>query len=245
MEAMILAAGAGTRLWPLTDRIPKALIPVRGRPLLGHVMDRLVAAGGLGATRLVVNACHHSGQIADWLKANAPAGVEIALSYEPGHPYDTGGGLVAAAHLFREGGPIVVHAVDVLSRIPLETLVEGHRAARQHLKDRLVATLAVQERSSTRRLLFDDAGLMGWVGKTGERRVREPAGAVRDLAFAGIHVVEPALFPLSRRRGTFPIVELYLDLAERGYVIRPADVSACEWLDVGTPERLAAAERGG
>ncbi|OGT99256.1 MAG: hypothetical protein A2085_09905 [Gemmatimonadetes bacterium GWC2_71_10] len=239
MDAMILAAGAGTRLWPLTDRLPKALVPVRGRPLLGHVMDRLVAAG---ATRLVVNTCHHSGQIADWLAAHTPPGVEVALSYEPGHPYDTGGGLMAAAHLFREGGPILLHAVDVLSEIPLEALVAEHRAARLHLKERLVATLAVQQRTSSRRLLFDDEGLLGWRGQKGERRVREPAGALRDVAFAGIHVIEPALLGLTQRRGTFPIVELYLDLAERGYVIRPVDVTAFEWLDVGTPQRLREAE---
>jgi NDP-sugar pyrophosphorylase family protein len=175
--------------------------------------------------------------------------VEIALSHEPGGPYDTGGGLLAATHLFREDGPILLHNVDVLSRIPLDTLVAEHRAARQHLKDRLVATLAVQDRPSGRRLLFDDEGLMGWVRRAADgaekaaRRVREPAGAVRDLAFAGIHVVEPALFPLNERRGTFPIVELYLDLAERGYVIRPADVSRHPWHDVGTPERLLEAEQ--
>ena len=239
MEAMILAAGLGTRLRPLTDRSPKALVTVHGKPLLGHVLDRMVAAG---ATRVVVNTCRHADQIARWLVANPPPGVEIALSHEPGQPLDTGGGLVNAAPLFKESGPLLVHAVDVLSRIPLDTLLVGHRAARQTLEDRLVATLAVQDRTSSRRLLFDDAGLMGWTGPKGERRVRRPAGTVRDLAFAGIHVVEPALLGLSRRQDAFPIVELYLDAAEHGYVIRPADVTVYEWLDVGTPQRLEEAE---
>ena len=241
MEAMILAAGAGTRLRPLTDRMPKALVPVHGTPLLGHVMARLVAAG---ATRLIVNTCLHADQIARWLAANTPPGVAIALSHEPGHPLDTGGGLVHAAPLFREDAPILVHAVDVLSRIPLDALLAGHRAARGRLGDRVVATLAVQDRASRRRLLFDDEGLMGWTGETGERRARRPAGAMRDVAFAGIHVVEPALPGLSRHRAgdAFPIVELYLDLARRGYVVQPVDVTGHEWLDVGTPQRLAEAE---
>jgi len=239
MEAMILAAGLGERLRPLTDRIPKALVPVHEKPLLGHVMARLVDAG---ATRLVINTCAHADQIARWLAANTPPGVEVALSHEPGRPLDTGGGLVHAAPLFTEGGPILVHAVDVLSEIPLTALLAGHRAARGQLADRLVATLAVQDRASSRRLLFDDEGLMGWTGPRGERRVRPPAGTLREMAFAGIHVVEPALPGLSRRRGAFPIVDLYLDLAERGYVIRPMDVTGRQWLDVGTPQRLEEAE---
>jgi NDP-sugar pyrophosphorylase family protein len=245
MEAMILAAGTGTRLRPLTDRLPKALVSVRGRPLLAHVMDRLVAAG---ATRVVVNTCRHADQIAEYLRAHAPAGVEIALSHEPDGPYDTGGGLVAAAHLFRRDGPIVLHAVDVLSRIPLETLVAEHRAARDRLGSRLVATLAVQDRPASRRLLFDDEGLMGWESRGADgsvepaRRVRDPIGALQDRAFAGIHVVQSDMLRLTDRSGVFPIWDLYLDLAARGYAVRPADVSTHQWMDVGTPERLRQAE---
>lgn len=242
MEAMIFAAGLGTRLAPLTDGMPKALVPVRGRPLLGHVMDRLVAAG---ATRLIVNTSRFGDQVEAWLLANAPPGVEIALSPEPDGPYDTGGGLIAAKHLFRGDGPILLHNVDVLSRIPLDALRDEHRAARRRQGGRLLATLAVQQRPTSRRLLFDDGGLLGWVrlgkdGAAGEtRRVREATGTERDLAFAGIQVIEPELLGLTERTGTFPIRDLYLDLAARGYVIQPADVSRHEWLDVGTAERLA------
>ncbi len=229
MEAMILAAGLGTRLAPLTDRIPKALVPVRGRPLLGHVMDRLVAAG---ATRLIVNTSRHGDQVAEWLATNTPAGVEIALSPEPDGPYDTGGGLAAAAQLFRADGPIILHNVDVLSKIPLDALLAAHTGA--------IATLAVQTRPTSRRVLFDDVGMMGW----GAQRVREPKGNVRDLAFSGIHVVEPDLLKRAATMAaranatkTFPIRDLYLDLASRGYIIHPTDVSPYQWLDVGTPER--------
>ena len=241
-EAMIFAAGLGTRMAPITDRMPKALVKVRGRPLLGHVMDRLVAAG---AQRIIVNTSRHGESIARWLKAHAPEGVEIALSPEPDGPYDTGGGLAAAAHLFRAEGPIILHNVDVLSRIPLDRLLEEHRAARSRLGEKLVATLAVQTRPAKRRILFDDVGLVGW----GTEQAREPKGAVRDLAFAGIHVIEPELLKseaIGNRQSAigkvFPIRDVYMDLAHRGYIIHPADVSAHEWLDVGTPERLREAE---
>ena len=245
MEAMILAAGLGTRLGPLTDAVPKALVAVRGRPLLAHVMDRLVAAG---ASRLIVNTSRHGDQIARYLREHAPPGVEILVSDEPDGPYDTGGGFLAAARLFRREGPILLHAVDVLSRIPLEALLAEHQVARARLGggSRVVATLAVQKRPAARRLLFDDLGLMGWEHREagGLRRVRESVGAVRAFAFAGIHVVEPGILDLSERTGVFPIRELYLDLAARGYRIEPADVSAHAWQDVGTPERLREAEAG-
>ena len=243
MEAMILAAGLGTRLGPLTDAVPKALVVVRGRPLLAHVMDRLAHAG---ASRLIVNTSRHGDQIARYLREHAPPGVEILVSPEPDGPYDTGGGVLAAARLFRREGPILLHAVDVLSRIPLEALLAEHHVARARPDSRVVATLAVQTRPSSRRLLFDDQGLMGWEHREegDARRVRESVGAVRNFVFAGIHVVEPEILDLAERMGVFPIRELYLDLAARGYRIEPADVSAHAWQDVGTPERLREAETG-
>jgi len=245
MEAMILAAGVGTRLRPITDRMPKALVPVRGRPLLAHVLDRLVAAG---ATRVIVNTCHYAEQIAAFLERHAPPGVEIALSPEPDGPYDTGGGLLAAAPLFRKDGPFLLHNVDVLSRIPLEGMLAGHHAARERAEGRLLASLGVQDRGSERQLLFDDEGLMGWENRgsdgavRGSRQVRAPIGPLKRWSFSGIHVVEPAVFDRCDRTGRFSIRTLYLDLAKRGYRILPVDVSAHEWLDVGTHARLAEAE---
>ena len=245
MEAMILAAGAGTRLSPLTDRMPKALVPVRGRPLLVHVMDRLVAAG---ATRIIVNTCHHAEQVAAFLDRHTPPGVEIALSHEPDGPYDTGGGLLAAAPLFRRNGPFLLHNVDVLSRIPLDGLLAEHRVARERARGRLLASLGVQDRRAERSLLFDDEGLMGWENRgsdgtvRGSHRVRDPVGPLGRWSFTGIHVLEPAVFDFADRTGRFSIVTWYLELAQRGCRILPVDVSAHEWLDVGTRERLAAAE---
>ncbi len=244
---MIFAAGLGTRMAPLTTRVPKALIPVRGRPLLAWVLDRVAAAG---AKRVVVNTCHFAEQIEEWLGAHAPRGLDVAVSREPtppGGPWDTGGGLVAARKLFRGDGPILLHAVDVLSDIPLDMLAAAHRSARADLGERLLATLAVQARAASRALLFSDAGLLGWqrLANDGrvleERRVRE-SGAARSWAFTGIHFIEPALLELADRKGTFPIRDLYLDAAAKGYVIAPFDASAYDWLDVGTPEKLKEAE---
>jgi MurNAc alpha-1-phosphate uridylyltransferase len=245
MEAMILAAGAGTRLRPLTDRLPKALISVRGRPLLAHVLDRLVAGG---ATRIIINVCHHAEQIEAYLARHGPPGVEIALSPEPDGPYDTGGGLLAAAPLFHREGAFLLHNVDVLSRIPLDDLLAAHRAARSSSAGRLVASVAVQSRDTNRQLLFDAGGLMGWENRWGDgtvvasQCVREPVGRLERWSFTGIHVIEPTMLDLPHPTTRFSIVTWYLDLAQRGYTVRPFDASAFAWIDVGTQERLAEAE---
>jgi NDP-sugar pyrophosphorylase family protein len=149
--------------------------------------------------------------------------------------------------LFRRDGPFLLHNVDVLSRIPLETLLAAHRAARE-ATEWLVASVAVQARDANRQLLFDGRGLMGWENReTGgavlaSHRVRTPAGPLSRWSFTGIHVIEPIVFDLAERTGRFSIVTWYLDLAQRGYTILPVDVSGHAWIDVGTPERLAEAE---
>ena len=246
MEAMILAAGAGTRLRPLTDTIPKALVQVGARPLLGLVMQRLVE---LGVDRVIVNTHSHEDQIVEFLDTHVPAEVEIAISPEPDGPYDTGGGLFAAAHLIRENRPFLLHNVDVLSLIPLDGLLAAHSEARQRSGEQLLATLAVQARDANRQLLFDDLGLMGWENQGSDRtaegshQVRDPVGELTRWSFTGIHVIEPSIFKLSNRAGTFSIITLYLELAAQGYFIAPCDVSGHDWIDVGTPERLAEANR--
>ncbi len=243
---MIFAAGAGTRLRPVTDRVPKALVEVGGRPLLGMVLGRLAEAG---ATRIVINTHHHEDQIRAFLADNAVAGIEVALSPEPDGPYDTGGGLFAAAGLFRKDGPLLLHNVDVISQVPLDQLRASHFAARARSQGYLVASLAVQRRESSRQLVFDDLGLMGWENRddsgsvTESRHVRKPVGEPRRFSFTGIHVIEPSVFQLSNRSGTFSIITLYLELAAQGNVIAPMDVSAHRWIDIGTPERLAEANR--
>jgi NDP-sugar pyrophosphorylase family protein len=209
-------------------------------------MERLVAAG---ATRIIVNTHHHADQIGAFLEREAPPDVTVALSPEPDGPYDTGGGLLAAAPLFRRDGPFLLHNVDVLSRIPLEDLLAEHASAQQDTEGKIVASLAVQDRNAHRQLLFDANGLMGWENKGEDgtvldsRLVREPVGDLVRRSFTGIHVVEPAIFGLANQTGTFSIITWYLELAERGYRVAPVDMSRYEWLDVGTHERLAEARK--
>jgi NDP-sugar pyrophosphorylase family protein len=218
---------------------------VGGRPLLGWVMERMVEAG---ANRIIVNTHHHEDQIRAYLHANAPADAEIAISPEPDGPYETGGGLFAAAHLFREDTPFLLHNVDVLSQIPLDEVFAAHAAAHDRADAKPVASLAVQSRDAKRRLLFDDLGLMGWENRGSDRardgshQVREPVGKLTRWSFTGIHVLEPRVFELSDRTGGFSIITLYLELAQQGHSILPVDVSAHNWIDVGTRERL---EEGG
>jgi NDP-sugar pyrophosphorylase family protein len=207
-------------------------------------MDRLVAAG---VTRIIINTHHHEEQIRAFLGQHSPRDVEIAISPEPDGPYGTGGGVFAAAPLFKEDGPFLLHNVDVVSKIPLDGLVEAHHAAGERSSGRTVASLAVQSRDTNRQLLFDSRGLMGWEnrGANGEiaasHHVREPLGTLERWSFTGVHVLEPTVFTLSDRTGSFSIIALYLELAEQGYDISAVDVSAHEWMDVGTPDRLAQA----
>jgi len=241
MEAMILAAGGGTRLRPLTDRVPKALVQVGGRPLLAWVMGRVAEAG---ATRIIVNTHHHHDQMRAFLEAHTPPGVELLLSPEPEGPYDTGGGLFRAAPLFLEATPFLLHNVDVLSSVPLRGLLEEHIRAGSLREGRVVASVAVQDREARRQLLFDDLGLMGWENRgsdrapLGRQEMRKAVGPIRRRSFTGIHALEPTIFRLGRRTGTFSIVDLYLELAGEGWIIHPVDVSEEEWIDIGTPQRL-------
>ncbi len=245
MEAMILAAGAGTRLKPITDRIPKALVEVNGRTMLARVLDRLTEAG---ATRVIVNTHHHEEKVRAFFQEHQTDGVEIVFSPEPDGPYETGGGLFAAAPLFREGSPFLLHNVDVFSSIPLNEMLATFHTEMVRSEPTLVASLAVLSRDADRRLLFDDMGLLGWENTGSDRaaigsfRVREPVGVLQSLAFTGIHVIDPKIFSLSDRTGTFSIITLYLELAAAGCRILPVDMSEYGWIDIGTRGKLAEAE---
>lgn len=229
-EGMVLAAGLGTRLAPLTERMPKALVEVGGRPLLEIVARRLVAAG---AAHLVVNTCAHAQQVEDWL-ATHPLGVEVRISREEGAPLETGGGLLAARALFSGTRPLLVHNVDVLSDVPLGRLVEDHAASGA------LVTLAVMQRPSRRRLLFDRRGLLGRVDeeKGLDLRVRPAEGEVQQLAFAGIHVASPALLGRLTERGRFSVLDAWLRLAGEGERLQAWRMEGWRWIDVGRPADL-------
>ncbi len=200
MNAMIFAAGLGTRLRPLTDTMPKALVPVDGKPLLAHVLEKLQRSG---FDNIVVNVHHFASQIVDYLE-----GTDIKISDESGMLLDTGGGLKAALPLFGNDGHVLIHNVDILSNVDL---AEFYRESLEN-----DVTLLVSERKTKRYLLFDDGmRLVGWTNiETGE--VRSPyndlrPGDYRMLAFSGIHCVSPSISGLMEAwPERFPIMDFYL-----------------------------------
>jgi NDP-sugar pyrophosphorylase family protein len=228
---MILAAGLGTRLRPLTDRTPKPLIPVGGVPMLERVARRLIAAG---ADRLIVNTSHLGEQVEAFLRERDGFGVEWHVSPEPGEPLETGGALVHGQALFRGDAPFFLHNSDVLTDAPLGAMYRAHE------QGPAIATLAVMERATARHLLFDDRGLLGRTdaSKGLDLRVRDAVGEVRKLAFGGIHVISPRIFRLLTERGAFSILDPYLRLAEAGETILPFRVDDYTWIDIGRPEQL-------
>ena len=233
---MILAAGLGTRLRPLTDRIPKPLIPIGGVPLLERIARRLIAAG---ADRLIINVHQHAAQIERFVAEHEGFGVDVRFSHEPDAPFDTGGGLLRARAHFRADAPFFLHNGDILTDAPLAAMYAAHEASQGAL-----ATLAVRPAQPERYLLFDDAGLFGFSPRGGgaERTVRPAHGSVARWDFAGIHVIEPRIFELMSERGVFSIVDVYLRLARAGGRVEAFPFEGT-WIDIGTPEGLAAAER--
>jgi NDP-sugar pyrophosphorylase family protein len=236
VEAMVFAAGLGTRLRPLTDRMPKALVEVDGVPMLERVARRLVAAG---VTRIVVNVCPFADDIERFVRERKGFGVEVVISREAPSPLETGGGLLHARSHFREDGPIVLHNVDVMSDLSIAGLVEAHA------RSEALATLAVADRPSSRRLVFDDRGLLGRddASRGAAIRVRAPIGTPLAIAFAGVHVVSPRILDLVTERGAFSILDPYLRLARAGHVLAPYRVDGCRWVDVGRPETLEEARQ--
>lgn len=235
MDAMILAAGEGTRLRPLTRDTPKALVEVAGVPMLERVARRLVAAG---ADRLVVNVHYLGEKVEAFLEEHDGFGAEVRISREPGERLETGGGLLHAREHFREDGPFFLHNADIVSDMDLEAMMAQHR------ETGALATLAVNERETDRALLFDEDGLYG--RRDQERREIlarvPPDGPGRALGFTGVHVLSPEIFDLLEERGRFSIVEPYMRLAAEGRRILPFHLGEALWMDIGTPEKLARAQ---
>jgi NDP-sugar pyrophosphorylase family protein len=238
MKAMILAAGMGTRLRPLTDDRPKALVTVAGRTLLELALSRLRS---FGVREAIVNVHHYSEMIVDYLKAHDNFGMRIEVSREE-VLLDTGGGLKKAAPFFLEGGgslqePFILHNVDVVSTIDLGRMV------RYHLEQNALATLAVQDRATSRYLLFDQHGqLCGRrAGLDGKDELVRSAPVVQALAFCGIHVLSPRIFAKLEEEGAFSIIAAYMRLAAQGERIVAFRADNCYWRDLGRPENLTQA----
>jgi len=230
MKAMILAAGLGTRLRPLTDNRPKALVEVGGRTLLEITLARL---SSFGVRDVIINVHHFAEMIVDYLKVNHNFGMRIDVSRE-NVLLDTGGGLKKAGYFFlqnsdRPDEPFILHNVDVISTIDL------HRMAQFHAENRALATLAVQERDTSRYLLFDERlQLCGRKsGRDAQAELVRQSLQQKALAFSGIHVISPRLFALMTEEGVFSIITPYLRLAAQGERILAFRSDEYQWRDLG------------
>jgi NDP-sugar pyrophosphorylase family protein len=273
MKAMVLAAGLGTRLRPLTDDKPKALVTVAGHTLLEIT---LLTLRSCGVDEVIVNVHHFADMVCEYLDNNGNFGMRIEISHEDAELLDTGGGLKKAAWFFLEDDvdpdvlkshgfrraistaestwplgpegssssssnsePFILHNVDVLSTIDLARMVQ------QHIEQGALATLAMQDRETSRYLLFDEkAQLCGRrAGRDGKPEMARPAAKVQALAFSGIHVISPRLLTEMREEGAFSIIDAYLHLAARGEKIAAFRADEYYWRDLGRPENIAEAER--
>jgi NDP-sugar pyrophosphorylase family protein len=238
MKAMILAAGLGTRLRPLTDDRPKALVEVAGRTLLEITLRRLRQ---FGVREVIVNVHHFADMVVEYLKKNGNFGMRIEISREE-VLLDTGGGLKQAAWFFladssHEEEPFILHNVDVLSTIDLGRMVQFHR------QNQALATLAVQERETSRYLLFDERGqLCGRrMGRDQPQETVRPSGETQAMAFCGVHVVSPRLLAMMIQRGVFSIVTSYLRVAGEGGGIFAFRADQYYWRDLGRPDNVTQA----
>ena len=242
MKAMIFAAGLGTRLRPLTDDRPKALVEIEGRTLLEIALARV---RDLGIREVVINAHHFADKLVEYLAAHDNFGLRIDVSREE-VLLDTGGGLKKAAHFFladaratKGDEPILVHNVDVLSTIDLTRMAEEHAA------NRALATLAVQDRKTSRYLLFDEnMRLCGRrIGDDTTAEIVRRSGRVIPLAFSGIHIVSPRLLTKLTEEGVFSIIASYLRLAQAEETIAGFRADGYYWRDLGRPNDLKQAAK--
>jgi NDP-sugar pyrophosphorylase family protein len=238
MKAMILAAGLGTRLRPLTDHRPKALVEIAGHTLLEITLARL---RGCGIQDVIINTHYFAAMIRDYLESNKNFGMNLALSFEE-VLLDTGGGLKQAAYFFRDGSggseePFLLHNVDVISTINLRRMVQFHS------EHKALATLAMQDRKTSRYLLFGETSeLCG--RRSGQDQTTElvrPAQPVQPLAFCGIQVISPRFLAMMSEEGAFSIITSYLRLAACGERILGFRADEYYWRDVGRPESVAQA----
>lgn len=231
MKALILAAGLGTRLKPFTDEIPKAMVPVAGKPMIVHLIERLARAG---IQEFVVNLHHHADVLQQFLEQVSIPGISVVFSDERDALLDTGGALKRASSFFADGKPFLVYNVDVWSDTNPFSMLEFHNRLGA------MATLAVRHRETTRKLLFSHRGqLAGRIAADGSREwVGEAQDNCTPLAFSGIQIVSPEIcryFPPADR---FGLVELYLRAAAAGETVVPFRHDKDTWADLGTVQRI-------
>lgn len=225
-KAMILAAGLGTRLLPHTATLPKALVPLSGKPLIAHVLERLTK---FGFTEIVVNLHHHSRMLREYLEKRHCCTCKISFSDESEALLDTGGGIRKAAWFFDDGEPFLVHNCDVISLIALDEMFEVHK------KNKALATLAVSRRPTSRPLAFDESGSLSgrWVPRRAEQ--------IRPLAFSGVYVLSPGIFFHMPAGGAFSIIDVLLQ-ASKNDKVQAYEHDPEIWADAGNTGNFAIAE---
>lgn len=235
---MIFAAGTGSRLKPYTDHIPKALIPIDGKPMLEHIILKLKAAG---FTEIIINVHHLGEQIIEFLAGNDNFGITIHISDERDYLLDTGGGIKHAAQFLQGDEPFLVHNVDIISNVDLKALYQ------HHLDTNPLATLLVSKRDTSRYLLFNKENkLSGWRNKeTGEVKSYYPdfdPSIHNEFAFNGIHVISPQIFEwMDEWTGKFSIINFYLAVCAKT-PIQAFEQADLRILDIGKPDALELAQ---
>ncbi len=235
MKTFILAAGLGTRLKQLTNNKPKAMVLLNRKPLLEHIITNLKSQG---FNDFVINVHHFADQIEDFLKEKNNFNCHIQISDERAKLLDTGGALLHAKNYFKNTDNILIHNVDILSNIDLKKLIQFH------IKNNAVATLAVHNNQSSRKLLFDEnLQLCRWKNiNTGEEKIaRKHSGNLKEFAFTGIHIINKNIFNYITETGKFSVIDLYLRLAENHKIIS-YETNYDYWFDSGKPETLKKAE---
>jgi NDP-sugar pyrophosphorylase family protein len=236
MRAMILAAGLGTRLKPLTDSTPKALIKIKEYTLLELQIKRLTAEG---FNEIIINVHHFADKIKEYLRQNNFFNCSIEFSDESKKLLDTGGGLKKAAHFFSDKKPFLVYNVDILSNIDLNKLMEAH------LSSSSIATLAVQDRNSSRKFLFNDEMILsGWLNEKSGKKILANDNQLKLLprAFSGIQILDPKIFNYFPDKDVFSLVDLYLTTAKNEKIFGCLH-NRDEWIDLGKIENLNEAEK--
>ena len=233
MKAMIFAAGKGTRLKPLTENMPKALVKINGKPMLEHVITKLKDCG---VQEIIINVHYLADQIIQFLKEKQNFGIKIEISDERDKLLNTGGGLKKAAWFFGKES-LIVHNVDVISNINLKEMINFHK------KNNALATLAVRKRITSRYFLFTgNKELCGWKNtQTNEEIITKTSETTSNFAFSGIHIINPMIFDYIKQEGTFSIVNSYLELSKTQTILG-YEHNKDYWFDIGKPENLLEAE---
>lgn len=236
MKALIFAAGLGTRLQPFTNKQPKALVQVAGKPMLQHLIIKLKT---FGITEIIINIHHFGEQIIDFLEKNKNFGCDITISDERKKLLDTGGGLKKALYLLKDNDDLLVHNVDVWTNFDLNLLIQHHQKSQSQV------SLLLQNRETSRYLLFhpQNKTLVGWINKKTKETIPKDLAYENfdSFAFNGIHIINSKMKGFFPKQDTFGIIPVYLELAKK-HKISGLEMKENYWLDLGKREQIVQAE---